>query len=316
MSLLGKSFLSSAQLQNTDIDQLFARTKHLKATFAKNGRIDQEINGRDIQQRIIALIFGEPSTRSRTSFQMAISRLGMRSIVLDNMATSSVSKGETVEDTFKNIAAMKPDAMVIRYGGSHETEAVVAELGCPVISAGIGADEHPTQALLDAYTILENRGRLEGEKVLLVGDVLHSRVANSNLILLKKLGATVAYSAPEEFAPNRENWRGVKHFVDLQEGIAWASVVMGLRIQKERHQLEIGLSIAEYRDKYRIGGEQLKHFRQDGILMHPGPVIQGVEISSNVMKDPRNRILDQVTNGVFVRAALLTMILGFEVKNL
>src|SRR5690606_14314364 len=126
--------------------------------------------------------------------------------------------------------------------------------GCPIINGGIGTEEHPTQALLDAFTILESRGKVKGERVLIVGDVLHSRVANSNLILLKKLGAEVAYCAPEEFVPQKDNWKGIKQFTTIAEGIEWASVIMGLRVQKERHTnaRSVGLSIAEYRERYRI----------------------------------------------------------------
>lgn len=316
MSLLGQSFLSSEQLSNREIDEIFSRTRLFKDHFRKNRRIDDLIQNIGHHQKVLAMVFSEPSTRTRTSFQIACHRLGMRSVVLDNLAVSSVSKGETLEDTFRNVASMWPDALILRYGGTHDTDQVLREIPCPVISAGIGTQEHPTQALLDAYTILENRGRIDGEKLLIVGDVLHSRVANSNLILMRKLGAEVAYCAPKEFIPNKENWKGVKHFSDLEEGIRWATAVMGLRIQKERHQATgIGLSIAEYREKFRIGGDQMKNFVADGVLLHPGPVIQGVEFSSFVMKDPRCRVLDQVTNGVFVRAALLSLIFGLEVKK-
>ncbi len=315
MSLRGQSFISSSQLRSEEVDLLFNRTALFKDHFKKHGRIEDLISGTAHRDMLVAMVFGEPSTRTRSSFQVACARLGMKTIILDNMAVSSVSKGETLEDTFRNVASMWPNAMVLRYGGSVETPDMISELKCPVISAGIGTSEHPTQALLDAFTILENRKKISGEKVLLVGDVLHSRVANSNLILLKKLGAEVAYCTPAEFTPREDQWKGVQHFAELNEGMKWATVVMGLRIQKERHQSGIGLSIAEYRERYRIGGDELKLFSNDGIILHPGPVIRGVEFSPNVMIDPRNRILDQVTNGVFLRAALLSFILGLEVNT-
>ena len=317
MSLVGKSFLSSKQLSDKDLKEIFARTELFKKEFMAKGRIDNLINGDEAKQKVLALVFSEPSTRTRTSFQIAALRLGIRIVMLDNPSVSSLQKGETFLDTLKNVAAMKPDALVVRYGMDREADDTLESLGTPVINAGIGTMEHPTQALLDAYTILENRGKLEGEKVLIVGDVLHSRVANSNLVLLNMLGAEVAYCAPEEFVPRQEAWKGIKSFAQLDDGIKWATALMGLRIQKERHgqQQGIGLTVAEYRDKYRIGGDNLKLFNKDGIILHPGPVNRGIEISSYALNDPRCRILDQVTNGVFVRAALISFILGLEVQK-
>lgn len=317
MSLAGESFLSSEQLTEKDIEQIFSRAALFKAEFERKKRIDHLIeNGESLYQRVVALVFSEPSTRTRMSFQVASARLGIRSLALDNPSIASLSKGETLEDTFRNIAAMQPDLMVVRYGNSPEADTVVSELACPVISGGIGTAEHPTQALLDAFTIQEFRGQVKGEKVLIVGDVLHSRVANSNLLLLRRMGAEVAYCAPSQFEPKNDTWKGVRAFEKLNEGMEWASVVMGLRVQKERHQgTGIGFSMAEYRESFRLGGEQLGHFRPDGILLHPGPVIRGIEFSAFVMNDKRCKVLDQVTNGVFVRAALMSIMLGLEVQK-
>ncbi|NJL24109.1 MAG: hypothetical protein HC902_02285 [Calothrix sp. SM1_5_4] len=206
--------------------------------------------------------------------------------------------------------------MVVRYNTNLDADAVIRELPCPVINGGIGTAEHPTQALLDAFTIQEFRGQIRGEKVLIVGDVAHSRVANSNLVLLRRFGAEVGYCAPSEFAPTQDTWKDVRGFTNLTEATEWATVVMGLRVQKERHQgTGIGFSMAEYRERYRFGGDQLKHFRPDGILLHPGPVIKGVEFSAFVLNDQRCKVLDQVTNGVFVRASLMSIMLGLEVQN-
>lgn len=317
MSILGESFLSSEQLSEKDIDQIFSRAALFKKEFQIRKRFDHLLSGLDdLHQKVVALVFAEPSTRTRMSFQVAAGRLGMRSLSLDNPQVASLSKGETLEDTFRNIAAMMPDLMVVRYNTNVDADAVIRELPCPVINGGIGASEHPTQALLDAFTILENRGKVKGEKVLIVGDVLHSRVANSNLMLLKRLGAEIAYCAPAEFEPKNDGWKGIRSFANLNEGVEWATVVMGLRVQKERHQSTgIGLSMAEYRERYRIGGDQLKHFRPDGILLHPGPVIKGIEFSAFVMNDKRCKVLDQVTNGVFVRASLMSLMTGLEVLN-
>lgn len=318
MSMVGESFLSSEQLSEKDIEQIFSRAALFKREFEQKKRFNHLVRGEGLEQKVVALVFSEPSTRTRMSFQVAASRLGIRTIALDNPSAASISKGETLEDTFRNIAAMMPDLMVVRYNTNHDADMVIRELPCPVISGGIGTAEHPTQALLDAFTILECRKQIKGEKVLIVGDVLHSRVANSNLMLLRRLGAEVAYCAPAHFSPNNDNWKDVRSFTTLNEGVEWASVVMGLRVQKERHasaSLGAGESMAEYREQFRVGGDQLKHFRPDGILLHPGPVIRGIEFSAFVLNDKRCKVLDQVTNGVFVRASLISIMLGLEVQK-
>ncbi|NCN42398.1 aspartate carbamoyltransferase catalytic subunit [bacterium] len=313
MSLQKSSFLSSSQLSNSEVDQLFDRTRLFKEEFEKKGTLNHLIKTSD---PVVALVFAEPSTRTRLSFQMACYRLGLKTITLDNPSVASLSKGETLSDTLRNVAAMMPDAMVTRFNEDSEAEATIANLGCPIINGGVGTKEHPTQALSDAYTILEHRGQVSGEKVLIVGDVLHSRVANSNLILLQKMGAEIAYCAPEEFIPQQELWKGVKSFSTLEEGVRWATVIMGLRVQRERHsQRGLGLSIAEYRERYRVGGDQLEIFDPKGILLHPGPVIRGVEFSDYVLNEPRCKVLDQVSAGVFVRAALVSFVLGLEVQK-
>lgn len=316
MSLVGESFLSSEQLTEKDIEQIFSRATLFKKEFQKKKRFDHLVKTEGLTQKVMALVFSEPSTRTRMSFQMAASRLGIRTLSLDNPSIASLTKGETLEDTFRNIAAMMPDLMVVRYNTNHEADMVVGSLPCPVINGGIGTAEHPTQALLDAFTINEFRGQVKGEKVLIVGDVLHSRVANSNLLLLKKLGAEVAYCSPDHFQPKNETWKGVRSFSNLTEGVKWSTVIMGLRVQKERHQdVGIGFSLAEYRERFRVGGDQLQHFHPEGILLHPGPVIRGIEFSAFVLNDPRCKVLEQVTNGVYIRAAMISLILGLEVQN-
>jgi aspartate carbamoyltransferase catalytic subunit len=316
MSIRDKSFLSSETLSDQDIAELFSYAELFKKEFKSKRRIDHLL-GQNQSKKVMAMVFSEPSTRTRLSFQTAAFRLGLLPMTLDNLTVSSISKGETFEDTLRNVAAMQPDVMVVRYGTDLGADAVIQQLSFPVVNGGIGAKEHPTQALLDAFTIREFRGQVKGEKVLIVGDVLHSRVANSNLVLLRKMGAEIAYCAPKEFVPHDERWKPIKSFADLNEGMAWATVVMGLRVQKERHAPSggIGLSIAEYREKYRVGTAQLKHLTERGVLLHPGPVIRGIEFSDATLNDPRCKVLDQVTNGVFVRAALLSMILGLEVRQ-
>lgn len=317
MSLFGRSLFSTELLSNEDLEFLFSTTRLFKSEFEKRKRIDHLVEGPDLHQKCVSLAFFEPSTRTRLSFQMAALRLGMKTTSLDNVAVSSISKGETLSDTVRNLAAMKPDILAVRSGENSDLEETLLDLSIPVINAGSGTSEHPTQALLDAFTIQEFRGKVQGERILIIGDVLHSRVANSNLILLSKLGAEVAYCAPEEFNPHRENWKATKKFSDIKDAMKWATVCICLRIQKERHQLHhsIGLSMAEYRERFRIGTAQLKDFAADGILLHPGPVIRGIEISSAALQDSRCKVLDQVTNGVFMRASLLSGILGLEVKK-
>jgi len=317
MSLLGKSFLSSDQLSADDIESIFSRAELFKTEFNHSGSMAHLLHGRDLSHKVLGMVFSEPSTRTRLSFHMAAVRLGMRPVSLDSLSVSSVQKGETFSDTVRNFAAMAPEVMVVRYGNDHDADKTVAELGVPVVSGGIGTAEHPTQALLDALTIRESRGKLQGERVLMVGDVLHSRVANSNLILFNKIGVEIGYCTPPEYSPDNKRWSKAKRFDDLNEGIEWATVVMGLRIQKERHSVspDIGLSIAEYRQKYRIGTDNLKRLVSDGVVLHPGPVIRGVEFSDHVLNDSRCKIMDQVANGVFVRAALLSLILGVEVSE-
>tara|TARA_B100000609_G_scaffold199667_1_gene206086 strand:+ start:59680 stop:60570 length:891 start_codon:yes stop_codon:yes gene_type:complete len=295
------------------VEELFDRAQLFKNEFEKKGTLSHLVK---TTEAVVALVFAEPSTRTRLSFQMAAYRLGLRTVTLDNPSVASLSKGETLSDTIRNVAAMKPDVIVTRFNDDPEAEETLKSVGCPAISGGIGAQEHPTQALSDAFTILQNRGQVKGEKVLIVGDVLHSRVANSNLLLLQKMGAEIAYCAPDEFVPQQEQWKGVKSFSSLEDGVKWATVIMGLRVQRERHSSRgLGLSIAEYRERYRVGGDQLEVFAKDGILLHPGPVIRGVEFSDYVMSEPRCKVLDQVTSGVFVRAALLSFVLGLEVQS-
>lgn len=315
MSLLGQSLLNIEKLSTTEIESIFDLTRIFKTEFTKKNSLRHLLGGKNLDDKVVTMAFFEPSTRTRMSFQMAAFRLGMRAIALDNLSISSISKGETLMDTVLNLNAMMPDLLVVRYGVNEDLAESLKSSTVPVINAGCGTAEHPTQALLDAYTIFEHRGSIKGAKVLIVGDVLHSRVANSNLQLLTKFGAEVAYCAPEELAPHGEKWKAARKFTDLNEAMAWADVCMCLRVQKERHpQTSVGLISAEYREKYRVGNAQLKVFKSDGILMHPGPVIRGVEISSFAMDDSRSRILEQVKNGVFVRAVLLAKILGIEVR--
>jgi len=226
---------------------------------------------------------------------------------------SSLSKGETAVDTVLNVAAMKPDVLVVRYGLSRELDELLPTLEIPVINAGSGTLAHPTQALLDAYTIEREMGSVEGKRVLIVGDIRHSRVARSNFDVLAKLGAKIGVCGPESLLPDADGDMpsGTRVFTNLDEAVGWCDVYMGLRIQLERHnasdlQLE---SLEDYHRHFGLNRDRLKKLGSGALIMHPGPINHGVEFAAEVVDDSRSRVLKQVTNGVLIRAALLSMTL-------
>ncbi|QDK46570.1 aspartate carbamoyltransferase catalytic subunit [Bdellovibrio sp. ZAP7] len=253
-----------------------------------------------------ALLFFEASTRTRMSFETACAQLGIHPMLLDGKSGSSLEKGETLEDTVLNVAAMKPAFVVIRSGDELDFKSLAAKLEMPVINAGWGKKGHPTQALLDAYTIRKHLGKIEGQKVLIVGDARHSRVAASHLELAKKLNYQVAFCGPENFLPETS---GIKIFHSLSEGLKWATVAMALRVQLERHQVKY--SLEDYRKDFGFTVENLKALSANALIMHPGPINQGTEMDAEVLqKDSRCRVLDQVSNGVLIRQAILLEVLG------
>ncbi len=251
---------------------------------------------------------------------MASYRLGLQVLTMELSAGSSLSKGETPTDTVLNFAAMKPDVLVVRYGNSRELDTLLPKLDIPVLNAGSGTMAHPTQGLLDAYTLRQEWGSVKGKKVLIFGDVLHSRVARSNFDVLSKLGAEVGVFGPEDMLPSSKGEAlssefEIRIFSDLDEALPWADACMGLRVQLERHEgktldLDSNGGNATYLTRYGLTTERLKKLRSDAIILHPGPINHGVEFAPEVVKDPRSRVLQQVTNGVTIRAALLASILG------
>jgi aspartate carbamoyltransferase catalytic subunit len=254
-------------------------------------------------------LFMEPSTRTRFSFEVAEKRLSADTL---NFAasTSSVSKGETLFDTARNLMAMAPDYIVIRHphvGAPHRLAGVVP---ASIINAGDGINEHPTQALLDAFTMRRRFGRLEGLKVVIAGDIRHSRVARSNAFLLDKMGAEVRFAAPASLLPAGVEELGVKTFVRLEPALEGADVVMMLRIQRERQRNVNFPSLREYYDFFALTPERLDLASKEAVVMHPGPMNRGVEIDSRVADGPRSVILEQVTNGVAVRMAILYLLAG------
>lgn len=277
----------------------------------------KEISTRSIKKvptlrgRTVVSLFFEPSTRTRVSFELAAKRLSADTISIA-ANTSSVVKGETFKDTARNIEAMKVDAIIIRHS-CVGTPHLLADIIKPsIINAGDGSHEHPTQALLDAFTIKEKKGRIEGLKVSIVGDIAHSRVAHSNIWALKKLGADVTVCGPETLMPRFIEDFGVKKTNMLDEALEGADVVNVLRIQLERQKQNLFPSIREYTANFGITKERLKRAKKDVLLMHPGPINRGVELSSDVADGEHSVILEQVTNGIAVRMAVLYLLLGKE----
>ena len=309
MSIVGKSFTSVDQLSDQDIQSIFERAELFKQLFAQKKSFKSAFSPPSQQEWNALLFFAEPSTRTRISFEMSCNHLGIHPVLFSDISSSSIVKGESMEETLRTLKSLKPSVLILRYkGGMLEFDESI-----PVISAGFGSYEHPTQALIDSFTIRSVQKSLKQKKVLILGDVLHSRVSNSNLKLLTRLGAEVAFCSPSSLFPTDPLWKGVKCFKeDLNTALKWADAVMCLRIQQERHDMSIGLSIAEYRDQYHLGSDQLKLLKENCVILHPGPCIFGVEMSQEVFNDKRSQISAQVTNGIFIRSAVLSLILDFK----
>jgi aspartate carbamoyltransferase catalytic subunit len=304
MDLLGRSLLDIPDLRREEILFLLSETGKLKA---KTKGTESILGGH--VGRSVALLFFEPSTRTRTSFQMAAYRLGLRTLKLDG-STSSAQKGETIFDTARNIEALRPDAMVIRHAGSGIPLQISKLLKIPVINGGDGFHAHPTQALLDAFTIQEGFSEFKGLHVLIVGDISHSRVARSNIHCLQMLGAKVTICGPPTLIPPLARELGVEVKYNLDEVLPTADVVMALRMQTERQNSFQIPSLKEYTTRYGITSERLSKIKSKALILHPGPVNRGIEMMSSVLRDPRCRVLEQVQNGVLVRAVLMGHILG------
>lgn len=255
----------------------------------------------------VANLFFENSTRTRLSFELAEKRLSA-DVVNFSAASSSVKKGETLVDTVNNILSMKVDMVVMRHPNPGAGEFLAQHVDASIVNAGDGAHEHPTQALLDAFSIREAVGTLKGTKVAIVGDIVHSRVALSNVLLLKKMGAEVMVCGPTTLVPKYMHTLGVKVEHNLQTAIEWCDVANMLRVQHERQDLKYFPSLAEYRAQYGLTMEHLDALEKPIVVMHPGPVNRGVEITSEVADSEHSIILDQVQNGVAVRMAVLYLL--------
>ena len=274
-----------------------------------------EISRREIKkvptlrgQTVINLFF-EPSTRTRTSFELAEKRLSADSLNF-SASTSSVVKGETLLDTARNLEAMNPDFIVMRHGMPGAPHFLSRVCRSSIVNAGDGSHEHPTQALLDAYTIRQKKGKIGGLRIVIVGDILHSRVVRSNLFLWSTLGADVTVVAPPTLMPLGIEKLGVKVSHRLDEAVEGADVIMMLRIQMERQGKGYFPSVREYYSLFGLTEERVKRARPDVIIMHPGPINRGVEIASSVADGPYSVILEQVTNGIAIRMAVLYLLAG------
>ena len=262
-----------------------------------------------LRGRTVVNLFFEPSTRTRLSFELAEKRLSADTMGITT-AGSSVVKGETLIDTAKNLEAMAPDMIVVRHASSGAPHVLARVCRSSIINAGDGLHEHPTQALLDAFTIRERKGRLKGLKIAIVGDLLHSRVLRSNVLLLTKLGAEVWACAPATLIPAGLREMGVRVTTRVDEAVEGADVIMMLRIQLERMQGGYFPSLREYFTTFGMTEARVKRAKSDAIIMHPGPINRGVEIASEVADGSASVILDQVANGVAVRMAVLYLLAG------
>ncbi|MDP2167556.1 MAG: aspartate carbamoyltransferase catalytic subunit [Thermodesulfovibrionales bacterium] len=262
-----------------------------------------------LRGRTVINLFYEPSTRTRTSFELAAKRMST-DVVNFSVSTSSVVKGESIIDTALTVQALGADIIVIRHSSSGVPHLLSHHLRASVINAGDGTNEHPTQALLDAFTIVEKKGGVKGLRIAIVGDISHSRVAKSNIYCLKKLGAEVSLIGPPTLVPKEMEALGVKVFYGMDEGMKDVDVIMMLRIQRERQGKGFFPSTEEYFRKWGLTSERLSLAKDDAIVMHPGPMNRGIEIASEVADGPKSVILDQVTNGLAVRMAVLYLLSG------
>ena len=296
--------LSIKNLKKKDIELIFKTADNFKRII--NQPIKKVPSLRDIT---IANLFFENSTRTRLSFELAEKRLSA-DVVNFSSSSSSVNKGETLIDTVNNILSMKVDMVVMRHPNPGAAEFLSKNVNASIINAGDGAHEHPTQALLDSFSIREKLKKIEGKKVVIIGDILHSRVALSNFHCLQKLGAEVRVCGPSTLMPKYLDSLSVKHFTDIKEALSWCDVANVLRIQLERQDVNYFPSLREYTMVYGVNKELLDSLKKEIIVMHPGPINRGVELSSDVADSDHSIILDQVENGVAIRMAIIYLLAG------
>jgi aspartate carbamoyltransferase catalytic subunit len=308
-TLSQRNIISMKNLTADDINTILDTADSFKEISTRTIKKVPTLRGRTIIN-----LFFEPSTRTRTSFEIAGKRLSADVINISGAASSTV-KGETLIDTVKNLEAMNPDILVVRHNCSGAPALITQYINRPVINAGDGTHEHPSQSLLDLLTIREHKGDLKGLKVTIVGDITHSRVARSNICAMQTMGMTVKVVAPPPLLPVGIELLGVEVCHDLAKGIKDADVIMILRIQLERQNQGLLSSLREYSNYFCLTEENLLHVSNDTLIIHPGPVNRGIEISLDVMEGSRSLILNQVTNGVAIRMALFYLLLGESDAN-
>jgi aspartate carbamoyltransferase catalytic subunit len=299
-----KHLLGIKDITREDIELIFETADNFKEVI--NRPIKKVPSLRDVT---IANVFFENSTRTRLSFELAEKRLSA-DVVNFSASTSSVKKGETLLDTVNNILAMKVDMVVMRHASPGAPHYLSRHISANIINAGDGTHEHPTQALLDAFSIREKLGSVSGKKIAIIGDILHSRVALSNIFALQKLGAKIMVCGPPTLLPKFISQLGVQVEFDVQKALEWCDVANVLRIQLERQQIKYFPSLREYSLYYGINKKMLDDLKKEIIIMHPGPINRGVELSSDAADSPHSIILDQVENGVAIRMAVLYLLAG------
>ena len=304
MALKSKHLLGLKELTATEINLILDTAEAMKEVLSRPMRVVPALQG-----KIVTNLFYEPSTRTRTSFETAAKHLSA-SVSSIAASTSSAVKGESLIDTAKNLEALGVNAIIVRHNMSGAPHLIAKNISGSVINAGDGWNEHPTQALLDMFTMREKKGQIKGKKVVIVGDILHSRVARSNMWGLLKLGALVSVVGPPTLIPKGIEETGVKVSYDLEDEIKDADFINVLRIQLEREKDSLFPSLQEYAKLFGITKNRLKKAKKDVVIMHPGPINRGIELTSEVADGPYNVILDQVTNGVAVRMAVLFLLLG------
>ena len=304
MNLINKDILGTESLSREEIESILDTAVSFKEVSTRLIKKVPTLRGRTIIN-----LFFEASTRTRTSFEIAGKRLSA-DVINISASTSSAVKGESLLDTAYNLEAMNPDLLIVRHGVSGAPHMIAKHIKCPVINAGDGAHEHPTQALLDLLTIREHSKQLAGLKVAIVGDIAHSRVARSNIHAMLKCGMEVTVVGPPTMIPVGIECLGVKVLHNLEEAVSQMDVVMMLRIQLERQNEGLFPSFREYSNQFCLTADKLKSSRKDILIMHPGPVNRGIEIALDIMEGPHSVILDQVNNGVALRMALMYLLLG------
>jgi aspartate carbamoyltransferase catalytic subunit len=305
MALSTKHLLGIKDLQTEDIQLILSTATQFKEVLQRP--VKKVPTLRDVT---IVNLFYENSTRTRISFELAEKRLSA-DVVNFTVSSSSAAKGETLLDTVNNILSMKVDMVVMRHSASGAPHYLSKHIDAPIINAGDGINEHPTQALLDAFSMQEQLGKIEGLKVAIIGDIMHSRVALSNIYLLKKMGAEVMVSGPPTLIPTYlQEALGIQVEYNIDKALAWCDVANVLRIQLERQNQPLFSSLREYNLAYGISKARLQKLSKEILIMHPGPINRGVEMDSDVADGQQSIILDQVENGVAVRMACLYLLTG------